>query len=301
MRRRAWLAAPLLLLPGRRALARDLPAPPGALPLPGLPRSASWIARTPRQPEARHRILLAWPEGPPPATGWPLLYLLDGEASFPMAVTAMRRPGAALRPALLVGLGYPAAAPLDPGGRDRDYTPPAAGAPEGFGGAEPFLEFLRQELQPELARHHPLNPERLAMFGHSYGGLCLLHAFFTRPDWLWGGIAASPSIGWQQGALLETAHAFLAAPPPGTARRRLLITAGSEEEPALDSPMVSPERRERVRQSRMVSRARAMTEALAGLGAAAPQVEFRLFEGESHGSVVGPALRAGLRYLYGSA
>lgn len=302
MRRRALLGAAL----GAGLCGRGLatPAPEAGLremgPIPGLPRSALWSWRSPRQPEAHHRIQLAWPEGPPPSAGWPLVFLLDGPATFPLAVEALRQPaGGRPGPAVLAGLGYPEEPPRDPGGRNRDYTPPAADAPHGFGGAELFLDVLRHEIQPAIARRHPVDAGRLAMLGHSYGGLCVLYAFFSRPDWLWAGVAASPSIWWNQGTLLRTAEPFLAAPPPGTRHRRLFLCAGSEEEPPLDRPGLTPERRARLAQNRMVSRAQEMTGRLAALGEEAPDLAFRVFEGETHGSVVAPATREGMRFLLG--
>ena len=74
--------------------------------------------------------------GTPPPQGCPVLYILDGDAFFPAAlsmaqsllVNPMTRSNA---PCLLVGIGYPNGAIRDLQRRALDYTPPLpAGATE---------------------------------------------------------------------------------------------------------------------------------------------------------------------------
>ncbi len=48
------------------------------------------------------------------------------------------------------------------------------------------------------------------IWGHSYGGLCVLHAALTRPDAYHAFVAASPSLWWGYGAVLKDAPPFLA-------------------------------------------------------------------------------------------
>jgi predicted alpha/beta superfamily hydrolase len=128
-----------------------------------------------------YRILVARPATPPPATGYPVLYLLDGDDSFAIAsATAERlaRQGdrGGIQPGLVVGIGYPG-----PSRRAIDYTPatakPATG-PDGLvvesGGAQAFRDFIAKELQPAIARSYRVNPDRQALMGHSYGGLFVL-------------------------------------------------------------------------------------------------------------------------------
>jgi predicted alpha/beta superfamily hydrolase len=256
----------------------------------------------------RHRIQLGWPDALPPAGGYPAMLLLDGQTTYPMA-QAMAQPPSGQEPprdleaALLVSLTYPEDA-FDSGlgvdSRTRDYTLPGPSAPPGAGGVEAFLDFIENQLLPELASRFPLNPDRLALFGHSYGGLCALYAFFTRPALFGTTIAASPSIWWQQGMLLNEEQRFVAALPPDTSRRHLLITVGAREQRSeAELAAMEPRRRERAESSNMVGRAAAMAGRLAGLGAGAPQLEFVSFAGEDHGSVISPAMRRAVRFALG--
>src|SRR3546814_8135199 len=66
---------------------------------------------------------IPWPEGDPPSSGWPVLYVLDGEdnfAAFAVAARRLARAGArsGIAPGIVVGIG---AGPL--ARRVRDYTP----------------------------------------------------------------------------------------------------------------------------------------------------------------------------------
>src|SRR5690606_13631769 len=68
-----------------------------------------------------YEVMVAWPEGDPPPSGWPALYLLDGERHFAsFSVAARGRPGT--DPGVIVAIAS--------GGRARramDYTPAAPG------------------------------------------------------------------------------------------------------------------------------------------------------------------------------
>ncbi|MDQ1078077.1 alpha/beta hydrolase [Pseudoroseomonas cervicalis] len=273
---------------------------PAPLPLPpvSLPRSGWWEMRAAGEPAATHRILAAWPEAPPPAAGYPVLLLLDGQAGFATAAEAAaslaHRPRDAAA-GLVIGLGHGGAAPLDPAARLRDYTPAIPGGPEGSGGAAAFLHFLEHALLPELARRWPVDPARLALFGHSLGGLFAVHALLRRPGLFARLIAASPSLWWGEGALLAEAEAFAAAPPPTAAGTALLVTTGGLEA-APDAASASTDPRAALRAGRdMAGRARALVATLRAGGLTAGHVEFA---GEDHGSVRSAAIARALRFAF---
>lgn len=92
--------------------------------------------------------------------------------------------------------------------RTRDLSPPISadiwqigGAPEMAessarlsGGLDDFLEMIEREVKPRVAEIAPIDTSKKALFGHSLGGLAVLHALFTRPERYDSFIAASPSI-----------------------------------------------------------------------------------------------------------
>lgn len=231
---------------------------------------------------ARYRLLVSVPEGPAPAGGFPSLVLVDGHALFPVAATAARlqaqRPEAtSVGPAVVIGIGYPGERPFDAERRQRDLLP----VPDG---ADRFLDMIVDEILPAVARIAPLDPARRALAGHSYGGLFVLHALFTRPGLFKSLVAGSPSIWWQDRAILASEEAFrrAGAAPAG----RLLITVGGHEQDPLLA--VTQQRAERLARARMCDNAAEMAERLSASGRV--DCSFTEFPGENHVSVILPML-----------
>ena len=78
-----------------------------------------------------YRIFVAVPDGKPPAAGFPVLYLLDGNAYFVAAADAMREQStfasmSQVQPLIVVGVGYPGDQPLNGERRGFDFLPPTA-------------------------------------------------------------------------------------------------------------------------------------------------------------------------------
>jgi len=259
-----------------------------------LPRSARWDMRAGGDPDRAHRLLLARPAAPAPPGGYPALFLLDGNAVFGTAVEALAAAGArpeapALAPALLVGLGHAGEGAFDRAARMRDYTPAAPDGPPGTGGAEAFLDFLEGEVIPAVAARAPLDRGRLALFGHSVGGLLAVHALLTRPGLFRRTVAASPSLWWGGGATLAAAARLPASPPDASPDgRRVLVTAGGLEGIDLGGPR-GPVRAAR----RIPGNARDLVGHLAAAGVRAEYVEFA---GEDHGSVRPAAVGRAVRF-----
>ncbi|MFC3124756.1 alpha/beta hydrolase [Pseudoroseomonas globiformis] len=253
----------------------------------------------------RHRILLARPSSPPPPGGYPVVFLLDGSTTFPIATAFAqqqeKRQGAArLAPALLIGMTYPDGAFETPGGpfsRDRDYTLTGLKAPDGTGQADAFLDFISGRVIPEIASQFPIDRRQLSLFGHSFGGLCALHSFLTRPAMFGTVIAASPSIWWQEGVVLQEEQRYAASLPPEAAGQRLLLTVGSLEQRTPEQiAMMSPERQAAARRRLMIGKVQDLAARMASLGPRGPRVDFVLFDGENHGSVVPPAVSRAMRF-----
>lgn len=253
-----------------------------------------------------YRILVFVPSAPPPPTGYPVLYLLDGNATYPVAATLLQlaehrtNPGG-LVPGIVVGIGYPGDAPLDLRARAEDYTPPApdlsatgdmSGSPQG--GADRFLDFIEKELKPRIAAAFPINPARQTIFGHSYGGLLVLHTLFTRPAAFQRYVAASPSIWWNQRFILTEKTAWLKTVPSSSAPPRVVVTVGSlEQTPSADPRLAG--RAELMIARRQVDNARELAADLVAHGIAA---EFFLFEKSDHGESRTPALLHALRTAF---
>lgn len=230
------------------------------------------------------RIFLAIPEGAAPSGGHPVLWALDGNTAFPLLASLLQQRAA--RPddvrgglPVIVAVGQQGDGGYDQAARTDDYTLPGASG----GQADRFLDLLQTDLRPWLARELPLDPDRHTLFGHSFGGLFTLYAMFSRPGLFQRHVAASPSIWWGDRAILPYRDAYLKR-PAREAKQQLLITAGSLEEPG--TPPAN-ERQRRQLERRQVSSAREMVQSLSALPGL--RAEFKLFDGEDHGSVVLPS------------
>jgi predicted alpha/beta superfamily hydrolase len=182
-----------------------------------------------------YRIFVYEPPAASPALGFPVLYLLDGNATFATAVDTlalqMRRTEATgVPPSVIVGIGYPTDAPLDVERRLFDYTPAGAVIEAGSGGSAHFSAFIEAELKPAIEGMIPVDRQRQAVFGHSFGGLFTLWSLFTRPGTFQSYIAASPSIWWGDYSILSYEAAFIRQMRDNIARPRLLVTVGNLEQ-----------------------------------------------------------------------
>jgi len=252
----------------------------------------------------RYRLFVSVPGTPPPAQGFPVLYVLDGNASFPVAAWVARslerrRQVTGQTPPLVVGVGYPGSADFDFAARKRDYTIAAPGLPgdgaassEGEqGGADAFLDVLEHEVKPLVAQRHPVDPERQALFGHSFGGLLVLHALFTRPSSFSTFVASSPSIWWQGRQVLQEVPERVA--DCRGCRPRVQISVGALEDrtpPGRHSPEVLALLASRP----MVSEARRLAQDLQSRPDWGQRVVYHELAGEDHGYVWMPALTRGI-------
>lgn len=256
------------------------------VPLPGSTRM-ELAAADGRQ----YSLFVMTPAEKAPPAGWPVVYVLDGNKWFPIvgqqARTQGRRPDkGGVLPAIVVGIGYPDDEPSYPQ-RTHDFTPDvpqreALPAPEGQswqspGGADAFLDFIQQEVKPRIEREFKVDRAHQALFGHSLGGLLVLHAWLTRPDDYATFMAASPSVWWNKEYILEQARRVAEAKVAPNAT--LLISVGERELPE------------------MVSGARNVYAALAS-SAGKPRVSLHVLDDEDHVSIVPVAFNRLLRAAF---
>lgn len=314
---------PMLALAGAAAVfvmgapARAQTPAPSAAPLPAQ-TPATLLGATqvdlPSKITGRtYRIFIALPSAPPPPGGYPVVYLTDGNGLFGTAATQMMlRQFGELRPAIIVGIGYPVSNAMQTLVlRNRDLTPPTptdkipaplltlAGGPAGFGGADLFYRFIVEELRPALAATYRTDPQDQTLFGDSLGGLFTLHVLFRHPESFRTFVAASPSIWWNDAAVLADEPALAAKIVAGKASPRVLITVGGLEQPA--SPGGGAARSEKGGTGHMIDNARDLAARLAALRGGPDYVaRFQIFPDETHGSVIPAAISRGLGFALSS-
>ncbi|WEK07461.1 MAG: alpha/beta hydrolase-fold protein [Candidatus Pseudomonas colombiensis] len=157
-----------------------------------------------------YRIMISLPEGEVPYTGgYPVIYLLDGNAYFP-AFHAAKRAQDRLRASIIVAIGYPSDTPLDFVRRAFDLSPPVPQErnepPQG--GQDLFLEFIEKRLMPKVSERFKVDQDQRSLVGHSFGGMFGVYALFTRPALFQHVVAVSPSLWWRDRYLMEPERAF---------------------------------------------------------------------------------------------
>lgn len=157
------------------------------------------------------------PERSIPDNGFPVLYILDGNAygtlfSEMIKLQSRRSEKTGIEPMLLVSIGYEGDEPFHPD-RVYDFTLPVEEAelparPDGspwpeHGGAEDFLHFLETELISFIDKKYKTNKQKQTIFGHSLGGLFVLYTLFQRSRLFSHYFACSPSVWWNKQAILS--------------------------------------------------------------------------------------------------
>lgn len=306
---KTWIAMSMLcLLPATLAAApvTDVGSGPGtavnAAPM-TLPQMLQWDMSS----HGRHyRIFLYRPTGTPPGNGFPVIYVLDGNAMFLTAVETVkaverRQDVAQGTRAVVVGIGYPDGTDVR-SERGHDLVPvparnPMSGQIVG-GGADAFARFIADEVKPAVARHVAVDPHRQALFGHSLAGMFVLHELATHPDAFQAWLAASPSI-WVDGKLtLKELDSMASTRAADTTPLRVLMTVG-EYERALAPWAGAPGGDVTAANAQLGHLAQYdNAKAAARILEAVPhsQVELDLIPGEDHSSVVPAAIGRAIRY-----
>lgn len=232
-----------------------------------------------------YRVLVRVPEGDAPQGGHPVLWMLDGDASFPLAFS---RPSHCLPPGadtgrdepsgLVVAVGFPGATPFDAAARSRNYTPQPDGVTgdrvsSEFGGASGFLHFLAVELRAALGEQLPLDPSRNTLFGFSYGGLFTINTLLAHPGHFQRYWAASPSLWFSNELLMRR----LRHHPAHIQAERLMMTVGKDEQ--YSERQLHPERQAHLDRRAMVDN---ITEAAGLITAANPAMATDLIVAADH-------------------
>jgi len=184
-------------------------------------------------------IQISVPAGEEPSEGFPVLYVLDGNATFDSATNIAKSMGNAanrlgLSPVAIVAIGYPKQSTFDLEKRALDYTPKASAefqkqAKYNYGGADQFIQFIEKELKPAIQTKIKVNTRQQSLFGHSFGGLFVLHTFMTHPETFQRYIAASPSLWFDNYALLNRQVDWLNNKANKVQNIMLMATVGTHE------------------------------------------------------------------------
>lgn len=241
---------------------------------------------------------------------FPVLYLLDANASFASVVETnrrlSRRPDATqVAPAMIVGIDGDSEALYDTSLRKKlysDLTVSEGTQATATEGAAAFLDFICSTLRPVIERAFPADADRQSLMGHSLAGYFTLWTLANKPDAFQGYSAISPSL-WHNAHTLDALSSgqwrrmsdrTRAQPSPS-----VFLAVGQWEE------SLAPWQHQHSNASGIADRrqSRRMVSNLLTLGASLKQqlgeekVNYRAYEDEDHASIFSSTLSRAMRHL----
>ncbi|MFC4257348.1 alpha/beta hydrolase [Altererythrobacter xixiisoli] len=257
-------------------------------------------------------VQIAVPKRAAPARGYPVLYMVDGNAAMGLISDPELEALYILSPPVLVAIGYDTAARVDTLARAYDYTPPVIqdGKPiapvvrgRPGGGADIFAHFIEQQIKPRVEAMAKIDRQRQTLWGHSFGGLFTLYTLRNHPEFYQRYAAGDASLWYHDGELVSD---IIATPPHALNGRVLrMMSGGGRDATRTAAPAgagtaaptqapPSPATPQAPRQpdtSRGVPRLPDATErVVAAFGQAGAQIEYRQFPGLSHGEMMRASL-----------
>jgi hypothetical protein len=241
-----------------------------------------------------YRITIAVPFGYSPAdsTRYSVVYVLDGDPNLPLTALIqwnMSYDGE-LPKMIIVGIGYQAENFMGTRAyRTLDYTPTHVEKSDSMmtanhhvkmvsGGAGNFLLVMKNEIIPFVEHSYSTNQDR-TLSGHSFGGLFAAYVLFKEPLLFHRYLISSPSLYWGDEEIKKEEMKFSSS-GHSTFHAKVFISAGS-----LEPEEMVPDVNELVRTIR-------------GRNYAGLEVTEKVFDNETHLSVMPFAISRGLRVLF---
>lgn len=142
---------------------------------------------------------------------YPVIYLLDADQSIGIAKEVadwltfnefvFKRE---INDVIIVGIAYHQNDSVWFYNRVRDFVPPTKDTIGGFdkywqqwaGGADTFLNFIEEDLKPEIKKRYSVSENNDGIVGHSFGGLLAAYALVTRSYMFNNYIIIAPALIW---------------------------------------------------------------------------------------------------------
>jgi hypothetical protein len=140
---------------------------------------------------------------------YPVLYVLDGDKSFGMTkeIADWLMWNHEIKEIIVIGISYAQGMDAWWNKRARDYTPSMDTIfGKDFlkaGGADNFVKFIKNELFPVINKTYRTIPDSSAISGLSFGGLLSSYILFTQPEMFQGYIIIAPMLVWNNKSILK--------------------------------------------------------------------------------------------------
>lgn len=239
--------------------------------------------------QRHYKVWTGIPNKSPPKTGYPVLYMLDGNAVMDRLSDSLLEKAAEGSPPVLVVIGYQTPLPFDLNARAYDYTPavtnnngePRQDAHGRSGGGSPaFRHLLEATIAPHAEQNLPINPLKRGIWGHSYGGLFVLDTYLSSPFFTFY-YSASPSLGRDNFQLLNE---MTSVSKDRFSHKQLVLMEGNGD--SRQDPNTGP--------SNVL---RAVRDTVSSLRASGVTASWALFPGLTHGAMFTPSFQSALLRL----
>ncbi len=228
---------------------------------------------------------------------YPVLYLLDGNYTFPIAHSTRQLLDFAgsLEDLIIVGIGYKWEKSYEPWftGRWNDLTPSADKKSDTSGsflamlklktgsltsgGAEQFMSLIKNEIIPFVGKNYKVNGDN-GIEGHSFGGLFATYCLLQEPQLFNRYGINSPSLWWDNEKLFQMEKSF--AEKNKKLNAQVFMTVGNKEGESMLTPIT------------------AFADSLKTHNYSGLILTTQIFEDEGHFSVVPASISRTLRTLY---
>lgn len=272
-----------------------------------------------------HRLLVYVPDTPAPESGYPVVYMIDGNFYFGSGAEIIRLQGGNfVEQAIVVGIGYPTndikeqllirrkdlAYEVDDAYLTETSSLNAAlGKPkdpvEMWGGLLKYVDMLEKEVKPMVRALAPVDEDKEVLFGHSLGGLTTTHVLLNTPDAFDAYIIAAPSLWWHRFQVMGYMDGFEERIAKLEKPISVHMSVGGMEEEIPDAPqlrsMPDAVREALVNQIETIGMVRSLRKLSDGVNEVADKTgkiktATVVFEDENHPSVAPISLNRGIRH-----
>ena len=134
-----------------------------------------------------YKVWTGVPNKTPPPSGFPILYLLDGNAVMDRVSEPLLKKLSEDNPPVIVAVGYQTVEPFELNARSFDYTPPVTESGKQCqqqrsrecGGSLIFRHLLEETIAPVAEQGLKIDQRKRGIWGHSLGGIYVLNAYLS--------------------------------------------------------------------------------------------------------------------------
>ncbi|MGA8121801.1 alpha/beta hydrolase [Rouxiella badensis] len=156
-----------------------------------------------------YKVWTGVPDKSAPPSGYPVLYLLDGNAAMDKLSEPVLKQLSAGTPPIIVAVGYQTPLPFEVNARAYDYTPPVRESHHQDlhgrenGGAQVFRHLLEKTIVPGVEKGLKIDPAKRGLWGHSYGGVFVLDTYLSSSSLFSRYYSTSPSLNRDYAVLVD--------------------------------------------------------------------------------------------------